>query len=51
MSMENVEISSNSVKNNRFKLLQKAVATVWAAFQTNVALDEEEDEETTLDDY
>ena len=39
-------------KEQQIQVTSEAVATVWAAFQTNVALDEEEeDEETTLDDY
>jgi hypothetical protein len=36
-------------KEQEIQVTSEAVATVWAAFQTNVALDE--DEETTLDDY
>ena len=36
-------------KEQGMPVTSEAVATVWAAFQTNVALDE--DEETTLDDY
>ena len=34
----------------QIQVTSEAIATVWAAFQTNVALDED-DEETTLDDY
>ncbi len=37
-------------KEQQIQVTSEALATVWAAFQTNVALDEE-DEETTLDDY
>ena len=37
-------------KKEGIQVTSEAVATVWAAFQTNVALDED-DEETTLDDY
>ena len=37
-------------KEQQIQVTSEAVATVWTAFQTNVALDEEEDE-TTLDDY
>ncbi len=49
MFTANVEISSNFVKEQGIQVTSEAVATIWAAFQTNVALDE--DEETTLDDY
>lgn len=35
----------------QIQVTSEAVATVWAAFQTNVALDEEDDEDTTLDDF
>ena len=38
-------------KEQQIQVTSEAVATVWAAVQTNVALDEEEDDETTLDDY
>jgi hypothetical protein len=38
-------------KEQEIQVTSEAVATVWAAFQTNVALDEDEDGETTLDDY
>ena len=38
-------------KEQGIPVTSEAVAAVWAAFQTNVALDEDEDEETTLDDY
>jgi len=38
-------------KEHEIQVTSEAIATVWAAFQTNVALDEDEDEETTLDDY
>ena len=38
-------------KEQGIPVTSEAIATVWAAFQTNVALDEDEDEETTLDDY
>ena len=39
-------------KEQEIQVTSEAIATVWAAFQTNVALDDEEDdEETTLDDY
>ena len=38
-------------KDQQIQVTSESVATVWAAFQTNVALDEEENEETTLDDY
>ena len=38
-------------KEQQIQVTSEAVATVWAAFQTNEALDEEEDEESTLDDY
>ena len=38
-------------KDQQIQVTSESVATVWAAFQTNVALDEEEDDETTLDDY
>ena len=34
----------------QIQVTSEAIATVWAAFQTNVALDEN-DEETSLDDY
>ena len=37
-------------KEQGIQVTSEAVATVWAAFQTNVALDEN-DEETSLDDY
>ena len=37
-------------KEQQIQVTSEAIATVWTAFQTNVALDEEEDE-TTLDDY
>ena len=37
-------------KEQGIEVTSEAVATVWAAFQTNVALDEE-DIEPTLDDY
>ena len=37
-------------KERQIQVTSEAIATVWAAFQTNVALDEEDDE-TTLDDY
>ena len=49
--MENVEILSNFCKEQGIQVTSDAVATVWAAFQTNVALDEDVDEETTLDEY
>jgi len=38
-------------KEQQIQVTSEAIATVWAAFQTNVALDEEIDEDTTLDDY
>ena len=38
-------------KEQRIPVTSEAYATVWSAFQTNVALDDEDDEETTLDDY
>ena len=38
-------------KEQEIQVTSEAVATIWAAFQTNVALDEEDEEETTLDDY
>ena len=38
-------------KEQQIQVSSEAIATVWAAFQTNVALDEEEDDEPTLDDY
>ena len=38
-------------KEQGIPVTSEAVATVCAAFQTNVALDDEDDEETTLDDY
>ena len=41
---------SRFCKEQQIQVTSEAVATVWAAFQTNVALDEEDDE-TTLDDY
>ena len=37
-------------KEQEIPVTSEAIATVWAAFQTNVALDED-DNETTLDDY
>ena len=37
-------------KEQGIEITSEAVATVWAAFQTNVTLDEE-DVESTLDDY
>ena len=37
-------------KEQQIQVTSEALATIWAAFQTNVALDED-DEETTLDDY
>ena len=37
-------------KEQGIPVTSEAVATVWAAFQTNVALDED-DEESTLDDF
>ena len=37
-------------KDQEIEVTSEAVATVWAGFQTNVALDEEYDEET-LDDF
>ena len=37
-------------KEQGIEVTSEAVATVWAAFQTNVTLDEE-DVESTLDDY
>ena len=37
-------------KEQGIQVTSEAVATVWAAFQTNVALDEDE-AERTLDDY
>ena len=37
-------------KEQEIQVTSEAVATIWAAFQTNVALDED-DEETTIDDY
>ncbi len=36
-------------KEQGVQVTSEAVATVWAAFQTNVTLDE--DSETTLDDF
>tara|TARA_B100001123_G_C15293544_1_gene1018325 strand:+ start:1232 stop:1402 length:171 start_codon:yes stop_codon:yes gene_type:complete len=36
-------------KEQGIQVTSEAVATVWAAFQTNIALDE--DSETTLDDF
>ena len=38
-------------KEQGIQVTSEAVATVWAAFQTNVALDDDDDEEATLDDY
>jgi|TARA_B110000014_G_scaffold143520_1_gene99638 hypothetical protein len=38
-------------KEQGIPVTSEAVAAVWAAFQTNVALDEDDNEETTLDDY
>ena len=40
-------------KEQQIQVTSEAVATVWATFQTNVALDEDEedDDEPTLDDY
>ena len=37
-------------KEQEIQVTSEALAIVWAGFQTSVALDEE-DEETTLDDY
>ena len=37
-------------KEQEIEVTSEAVATVWAAFQTNVTLDED-DVESTLDDY
>ena len=37
-------------KEQGIQVTSEAIATVWAAFQTNVALDEDE-AERTLDDY
>jgi len=37
-------------KEQGIEVTSEAVATVWAAFQTNVTLDED-DVESTLDDY
>ena len=37
-------------KEQQIQVTSEAIATIWAAFQTNVALDEN-DEETSLDDY
>ena len=37
-------------KEQGIKVTSEAIATVWAGFQTSVAL-EEDDDETTLDDY
>ena len=37
-------------KEQGIEVTSEAVATVWAAFQTNVVLDED-DVESTLDDY
>ena len=37
-------------KEQGIEVTSEAVATVWAAFQTNVTLDED-DIESTLDDY
>ena len=41
----------NICKEQWIPVTSEAVATVWAAFQTNVALHDEDDEETPLDDY
>ena len=49
MFTANVETSIKFCKEQGIQVTSEAVATIWAAFQTNVALDE--DEETTLDDY
>ena len=38
-------------KEQQIQVTSEAIATVWAAFQTNVMLDEEDDDEPTLDDY
>ena len=38
-------------KEQQIQVTSEAVATVWAAFQTNVALDDVEVDEPTLDDY
>ena len=38
-------------KEQQIQVSSEAVATVGAAFQTNVALDEEEQDESSLDDY
>ena len=38
-------------KEQGIQVTSEGVATVCAAFQTNVALDEDDEEETTLDDY
>ena len=38
-------------KEQQIQVTSEAIATVWAAFQTNVALDEEDDETTLDDDY
>ena len=37
-------------KEQQIQVTSEAIAIVWAAFQTNVALDED-NEEMTLDDY
>ena len=37
-------------KEQGIQVTSEAIATVWAGFQTSVAL-EEDDDETTLDDY
>jgi len=37
-------------KDEGIQVTSEAVATIWSAFQTNVPLDED-NEETTLDDY
>ena len=37
-------------KEQGIPVTSEAIATVWSAFQTNVALDED-DEESTLDDF
>jgi len=40
----------NFCKEQGISVSSEAIAIVWAGFQTNVALDEEE-EEATLDDF
>tara|TARA_B110000263_G_scaffold137870_1_gene119598 strand:- start:2174 stop:2353 length:180 start_codon:yes stop_codon:yes gene_type:complete len=41
----------NYCKEQGIPVSSEAVAIVWAGFQTNVVLDEEDEEEATLDDF